>query len=483
MLEEYRVRFLDARHALSLTKAQQAVNIAGPLLEDILSYITERLDPPRHVAQQRPTLGSFVKLFRDSETFDDLERVTGRSASVLRTLDLSTCLSIRNRATHSDAGSAVSTDEARFLITTVENYLSFLGVDVDLVVPHRDEMPFRFVDNDGCLQALLERIWQYPEAGGSRRSWAVKESSVLRGELRKAFAQPGLGIALFTTELATEVFGAKVNKKIKACIDWGVSQTTESSLLLEETDYRITGRVTTNLDLRHSVALAILMARAGTNRNHVERYLKIVLESRCNDGGWPDEFGGTKSDLPTTVYVLEFLSLMSRRSSSVGEDLHAGIHDGQQSLIRDAKPQGGWATGIFATKNWDRVWSTSYLIQRLFAAQLHPRTDWSKTLVEAIECILRDATGLKCENEETQLRVEARVAADLAWSLRDMTLEPILQERIGSWLNEWECRFLQSLRVLPSKICDLATATFAARALLRTRNYRELGNQILAETE
>jgi hypothetical protein len=425
--------------------------------------------------QGKPTnLHFLVGLFTDFDIFTALEEVTGNSTKILKTLDLRTCLRLRNTAMHVDSESSAA--EARFLITTTEHLLAFLGVDVD-VPPDWDteSVPLRFSNAEECLHLLIDKIWEFPNDGGPRSSWAVKESKILKGELAGAYQQPGLGVALFTTELAIEVLGAQALPKIQACIDWGLNQTTDSSpaLLTAQNDDGITGKVRSILDLRHTVALAILMARFGMHRKHCQSYLKLVLNSSCPDGGWPAKFGDSESELASTVYTVEFLSLALQSRDVSSTQIQKFLGQGQEWLVIASRPEGGWATGIFQ-EPWDPLWSTAYLIQRLFAANAPSFSEWEQTLKEAIAFILREARMIRYEHERIQLRVECRVAAALAWALFMKLLDSLTEERVESWLSEWENRFLRSLKQLPSKDLDLATGTFAARALLRNRDISSL---------
>jgi len=488
-LNSYRIQYIDARKALSQGKFRQAATLAGQLFEDILAYLISHYHDhfdnqlisqiqqaeQRTQRQGKPTnLHYLVRLYTNFDIFTALEELSGNSTKILKTLDLRTCLRIRNTAMHVDSES--SAEEARFLITTTEHLLAFLGVDVDLP-PDWDpgSVPLRFSGAEECLHLLIDKLWEFPDDGGPRSSWAVKESKILKGELATAYQQPGLGIALFTTELASEILGAQALPKIQACVDWGLNQTTESSpgLLTALTDEGITGRVTRSLDLRHTVALAILMVRFGLHRKHCQSYLKLVLDSACPDGGWPAEFGDSESELASTVYAVEFLSLAAQSREMSSPHLQNLLHQGQEWLVIASRPEGGWATAIFQ-KSWDPLWSTAYLIQRLFAARAPSFPEWTQTLKEAIAFMLRDARMIGYENERIQLRVESRVAAALAWALSIKLLDSLSEERAESWLSDWEPRFLRSLKHVPSKELDLATGSFATRALLRNRQIGSL---------
>jgi hypothetical protein len=266
-------------------------------------------------------------------------------------------------------------------------------------------------------------------------------------------------------------------------VDWGLNQATESSpyLLVGQNDDGITGQLTDKLDFRHTVALAILMVRSGLHRGHQKHYLKLVLEGACNDGGWPAEFGSAESNLPATVYAVEFLANFSKSSGDVVPGLDEALRLGQDWIILAAKPDGGWATEIFPDKPLDRLWSTAYLLQRLFAAGPFSFPEWTQSLIDATASLLRGSSTVKYKDELLRLRVEARVAAALALALQVVEVSPLLRERAEAWLHEWQGRFLNALLRLPFRECDLATATFATRALLYGKNYREVGDSILDE--
>lgn len=345
--------------------------------------------------------------------------------------------------------------------------------------------PLCFLNSEQCLQMLLKQVWEFPECGGSRSSWAVKESDILRGELNHSIERPGLGIALFTTELASEVFGSNATAKINACVDWGLSKTAVSAphLLTEEIEYRPTGKMIDMHDFRHTIALAILMIRSGTHNNHQKHYLEIVLDSSHDDGGWPAILGAeeSESDLAATVYAVEFLATFLKSFEVKAKSVENALQGGVNWLILAAMPDGGWSSRIFPDKSWDRLWSTAYIIQRLFAAELPLSSEWSQTLIDAEIALLHDALAIQYQDSRTQFRVEARVAAALAWSLKVNVMPLLLQERVESWLREWEHRLLETIKILPAKECDLATATFAARALLRGKISREFGARVIAE--
>lgn len=489
-------RLSDARLALREGKIDQAASQVAPLLEAILRHLIfdnlARFEPQVRawIVQQeqaastspsgRPGFFFLTSLFRDHRLFRALEQVTGRPTHVLKALDLNACRIIRNKVSHGDE---VSSDEARLLLNTAEHFLAYLGLDIETAKVDDPELaPFPFTDREHCLRLLLLNLWKYPDTGGVHSSWAVKESDTLRGEISRAAQRPGLGVALFTTELASEVFGTKAQPKIRACVDWGVSKTASSPpyLLTEDSLDPITGRITKKFDFRHTIALAILMTRSGSHLDHQRYYLQMALENVCGDGGWPAILEGKESDLPATAYAVEYLAASAGSDMTGVEGLTDTLRLGQEWLILAASAGGGWSTGIFAGTSWDHVWSTAYLLLRLLSPQIPSFAEWSQALSDAGSALLHGAYKTDYTDPRLQFRIEARIAAALSVVVQERLLPTIKQESAESWLHQWESRFLTILKELPAKECDLATTTFACRALLRGMNYRRAGDNALA---
>jgi hypothetical protein len=147
--------------------------------------------------------------------------------------------------------------------------------------------------------------------------------------------------------------------------------------------------------------------------------------------------------------------------------IEAALRQGQEWLILAALEDGGWASGIFPGTSWDRLWSTAIILQRLLLSAPPLFAEWVETLRDAAAVLLQEIPTVKYQNPLVQLRVETRVAATLALVLQFDSMTPLLKERAEAWLQQWERRFLNTLRDLPARECDLATSTFAARVLLR----------------
>jgi hypothetical protein len=491
------LKLTDARSALRQRKPDQAASLIAPVLEgslrqlvygnlthfasDLRNWVLQQEREMSTSPRGKPSLNFLINLVRNPRILSALEQVTGRNTQVLKTLDLRACQFIRNNVSHNDP---VSADEARLLLSTIEHLLAYLGLDVDTNRYSDPQLaPLPFSDRYQCVKLLLRNLWKFPESGGAQSSWAVKESDTLRGMIERATQRPGLGIALFTTELASEVFGAKAQPKIRASVDWGVSRAAVSPpyLLAEDSLDSITGRIIKKSDFRHTLALAILMIRSGSHVEHQKHYLLMALENVCSDGGWPAVIGSKDSDLPATAYAVEYLAASARSDSTTQYDLADTLKSGQEWLILAASADGGWSTGIFADTSWDHIWSTAYLLPRLLSMQIPLFPEWTHTMIEAAEAILRGTNTVSYTDARLQFRVEARIAAALTRVIQERLLPVIRQDAAESWLHQWEIRFLETLREMPAKDCDLATTTFACRALLKDMDWRRIGNEVLVE--
>jgi hypothetical protein len=392
--------------------------------------------------------------------------------------EICTCKNIRNKILH--GSKSATPDEARLLLNTVEHFLAYFEIDVEAARSgDLESVPLRFENLDDCLPLLIRKIWKFPETEATR-SWAVKESTVLRGDLTHASEQPGLGISLFTTELALNIFGGAAIPKVCNCVDWGVSQImARPPFFIQQANLEaVDGNIVYKPDFRHTVALAILMSRSGTYQNLRNEYLNTILNQILPDGSWPSIPNDEKSSLPATVYAVEFLMISQKKGEGVTPNLLDAIRHGQEFIARSTI-DGGWTAGIFPGKPWEQVWTTAYLFPRLTSEHLPVFDGWTDTLVKVAEFLLRAAPKAVYENDLLRFRVEARVAAALACALGLSEIPPLLAPPINSWLNLWEHRFFETLRQIPFSECDLATATFSSRALIRNKNLSEIAHQVL----
>jgi hypothetical protein len=332
-------------------------------------------------------------------------------------------------------------------------------------------------ERERIVRLLVQRVWEYPDAGGLRRSWAVKESAVIRGDFVRAAERPGLGIALFTTEFATRWFGvAAAAEKVRNVVQWGLHRTNidPPHLLAETTLDPVTDREVSVGDLRHTLALGILMQRAGLHEELQQQYAQMLSVHVCPSGGWSATLHGPVGEVATTVYAVEFLgSLLQSRTpvvSSLRSDVTlvaAELLPLAQRWLCDAAKDGGWTIGVFPGAPWDSAWSTSYILMRLLSAAPPPVDGWFHALHRIAGWLVREAASLRYSDPGLRIRVEARIAAALVAANECDLIPTELAGRADAWLLDWEDRFFQHARMMQGDEPDLATSTFAARSLLR----------------
>lgn len=160
------------------------------------------------------------------------------------------------------------------------------------------------------MQRLLELVWDYPLSGENAESWAVKESLVLRGELDRAKEEPGLGVALVTTEFAKAVFGDASRKRIELVVRWCLSRIEQKSphYILVEKREPITGQITRIPDFRHSLAFGIILLRHESHKYYVDTYINNLLKLQKEDGCWTPSKDIEQCDVTTASYAVTLLN-------------------------------------------------------------------------------------------------------------------------------------------------------------------------------
>ena len=346
---------------------------------------------------------------------------------------------------------------------------------------HPDE-PLCFSSLQQVAQALVQRVWEYPDTDGPHESWAVKESSILRGDLKSAEQKPGLGIALFTTDLCIRVFGSSARTKLSRPVRWGLARATSTApyLMKETTIDTITGSLVIKEDLRHTIALAILMTRAETNPEHRAHYAQLLRDLQLSDGAWPAARGDTFGELHATSYALEFLALHSRSGHSSTHEDHLRCINAGRWIVAQCDKRGGWNCGILPQSKWDIAWTTAYLVPRYLNIQLDMGANWNST-IEAAASVLLNTSSFDGD-PLLGFRILARVAAALAHLVDVGHVPALLVERCDAWLSAWETSLFHVLSELPERQIDLATAAFIASALLH-RGHLDLKGGTTGETD
>lgn len=491
-------KIVKAREEIEIGEIYSSALIAGSVLEDIVNlFLIENINHLKPTIREKvinsmtfygqenknESLGVLANIFSNFGLLNKIGRAVKKSTMILKGIDLSVCNNIWNNAKHRKI--IPTPNQAKLLIMAIENFQTFMGIDSD---DGFQDLPFKISDINECLYRLLRKIWLYPDRGGAKESWAVKESDIIRCNLNNAIRQPGLGITLFTTELAARVFGECAKTRIENCIQWGFCRTQHQKpfLFLEEYEERINGEIFKKGDFRHTIALAILMARYNFHENQQDNYLKIILENQLKCGGWPstvdENHDNMKANLPSTSYAVEFLSTYSNRRSNKSNMLKKALNSGQKWLIDFFAKEGAWKVDIFQNESWSSSWSNSYLLIRFITGNLQSG-ELKKSMSKCAEKIFSSTHDLTIRDYRLLFIIESRIAAAISESIRVGLLPRDLSTRAESWLLCWEKRFMQTLRKIPAKECDLATSSFAAIALLRKKNARKLGRLILRKLQ
>lgn len=247
----------------------------------------------------------------------------------------------------------------------------------------REPLPFR----------LLSLIWNYPLAGGNQSSWAVKESSVLRGDLKSAIEKPGLGIALFSTELAIAVFGEPAKSRIDACINWGLSRTQSEPPYLMYVEDPITSNPNLATDFRHTLALSIILARTQQHMSHLTHYLRLTLDSQREDGGWSPGNGITVSEEFTVLYAVELLTLCHDIESLPKESREKTDFARKRAIdwvIRHSEKNALWKTGVF-NYPWGSLHMTAWVLHRLVPLIELSNESWIECVRQSLSSMIQGA--------------------------------------------------------------------------------------------
>ncbi len=343
---------------------------------------------------------------------------------------------------------------------------------------------------DASAVALLSYVWQYPKGDGVRRSWAVKESSVLRGDLEEARRYPGAGIAVLSTHLA-EVFpeGAAENHIANCVHFWAVqeAQANDPYLVTTRKPDNITGHVTRVPDFRHTIALAIILARSRLRPHQMEHYRQLVLKRQQEDGGWPAGEGATVTELFSAIYAVEFLHLYAcacNLDDSERQVIEKAHDNGVAWLIRDTKGTPVWECGVFENEPWDWAIATAWVIRLLAPNADHAHAKWIECLSDALGELVHVASSKRhtLGNAPTQrFRVEARMAAATSVALRALPLDAVKRANATEYLAHWRNRAYKALGDPDSGPMDLATALFLVDSLVESDKLGLFARRVLDE--
>jgi len=336
---------------------------------------------------------------------------------------------------------------------------------------------------------LLSFVWSYPFSGENQASWAVKESAVLKGELGAARDQPGLGVAIVTTELAFAAFGDAADSRVERCISWGVARAERQPphrIVVEVRD-PITFRVLeVKPDFRHTLAFAVVLARARRHYSYLESHLRLVLQLQRNDGGWPPDSVATTSEVFTAFYAVELLHLAESDLAipqTIRDGVPAARGRGLNWLMQNRGPDGLWLSGVLTTFAWDGALATAWILHRLSQTSNLPVDGWRACLDDALFAAIQQALDPQTwagSTEAQRYRVEARIAAATSRARRIAGLSARSRDAARLYLGSWTERSEDWVGRLPSDEMDVGTAAFIIDGIVPGEQLRELGSRVLA---
>lgn len=335
--------------------------------------------------------------------------------------------------------------------------------------------------NQDLSVKLLRYFWEYPRTGNSESSWATKESAVLRGRLSFAREQPGLGVAIVTTQMAIDLFGKDSESRLDGCIEWAVGLLPKDPPHLLQATYPDpeTSKIITNPDFRHTLAFAIILARTAKLPLYLREYVALVLELQDAQGGWPPGEGVKTSQLFTAIYAFELLDLCSTNSlfSGTSGDMCLKRRDrAAQWLIAEANNEGLWL-GTLDEYSWNDLVGTAWVLHRVSSAASVSADGWTDCLESALRSMLARVVepGTWRETELNQrMRVEARVGAATAAMLRVPNLGEGITDLCTLYLRNWRTRAANWIASLKEEEWDISTVAFLLDALYSRRELRKI---------
>ncbi|MBT8419925.1 MAG: hypothetical protein KJO08_03590 [Gammaproteobacteria bacterium] len=340
-------------------------------------------------------------------------------------------------------------------------------------------------------EQLLTFIWDYPLGPGNQASWAVREIALLRGEFNLAREQPSLGIAIASTEFTSGVFGETANSRIDICIQWAMARTDPKPphYFLVEVTHPPIWHVTKEPDFRHTLALAIILARNNRHPKRLEGYVDIVLESQREDGGWAPGGNTEASEMFTVLYAIELLHECANLSdlSDNRRIACAKARDRALRWLMDNRTSTGlWVGGVLSEYAWEGLHTTSWVLDRLCRLNDVIVAGWRDCFIDGLSTMIREASGpspWRGTDPHRRNMVEARVAASVRnarafWSLRD---DP--RHLADSYLEGWERQARGWLSSLSISEIDLATAVFLLEGLFEHQVLVEHRKELLKSTQ
>ena len=335
---------------------------------------------------------------------------------------------------------------------------------------------------------LLSFIWNYPLLGENEASWAVKESAALKGDIGTAREKPGLGVAIVTTELALAAFGDKADNRIDLCISWGIGHAEKCPphriqvVVTEPIHYQV---IEVKTDFRHTLAFAIILARARKQYDYLEAHLRLALGTQDAKGEWPSDSVATVSPVFTAFYAIELLHL-AFSDPAIPADIRRAIpvvrDRGIKWLMKHREADGLWTSSVLRNFAWDHAFTTAWVLHRLaFTANVRV-SGWQQCLDNATFTMILQALDPQTWEgtaEGQRHRVESRIAAAASRVSRIKGLSPRSHDAIRLYLGSWTERVKDWLSRVPFEEIDVGTAAFLVYALVSDEYLGELGQEVL----
>lgn len=358
-------------------------------------------------------------------------------------------------------------------------------------------------NNDNCNlevlgKILLNNFWSYPDRGGVYASWSVKESKVLCGLYEEATKMPGLGISIFSVELACKAFTGEYDQKVSHLLSW-VNQNIQNYppyyMLVESWD-EITGFPRGKIpDFRHTVALAVILSRVHPSDNRLNSYLKLVLDKQSEDGHWSEDGIKNSAEMYTVLYSIEFLAL-ARHNIHIDKEYKRVASDSVTLALEwlfDSRTEENLFSGMPLTKDWEPLISSAWVIRRLSSIKMYIDQKWldrlSATVSSILEC-LHHTDAMLGLSEYHKFVIQTRIASALTVYMQADLLEGVLYDKVKTYLRDWKkivksiCNKINDRKMLELNISscediDLATSIFLIDSVLEPSSQKKYAIEIL----
>lgn len=342
--------------------------------------------------------------------------------------------------------------------------------------------------------SLLRYYWDYPlnriSNDFSERSWAVKESLVLKGDIIGAREHPGLGAAIISVEIALRAFGEVASSdRISQLVNWAMQRASKEQpyLLTDNVFYPQDSRLETVEDFRHTLAFAVILGMTGRLPSHKEEYLRLTLESQRHDGGWDAGSGVTISELFTVTYAILFL-VLCLRSNCLSPEQQSSVADAVMRavawVVDNRKPSGQWYTDVLYGYPWGNAITTAWVLRGLSIVADKLPNDWIPCAQIALETLVSDTiNGSLWHNVPLlqRFRVETRIAAAIHRSPLQWISTDITREKVIEYLSGWRSGAKQQLTTLRKSDMDLSTVMYMLDSFYTWEDLETMAQILLTE--